>query len=203
MYKSQLLEVVKRKQSRSNRVETEEILEKLVESNKEDKKAFQTSLSGNWRLLWSSQTADANPLQTPASVLGGDCYQVVDEQGGAEGPRVENVVVWPSLGNLTLRGGAALRRESQTECVITINSFTLELGDLSLPLLKLTDTVPVAVRDVAKVKAGSQLVTVTSSDKAERVLNRRQGTLKVLYVDREGLRVSQGDNSLLYVHQRQ
>lgn len=34
MYKSQLLEVVKRKQSRSNRVETEEILEKLVESNK-------------------------------------------------------------------------------------------------------------------------------------------------------------------------
>jgi hypothetical protein len=48
-----------------------------------------------------------------------------------------------------------------------------------------------------RVKSGSQVVTVS---KGSRQLNKRQGELEQLYVDSEGLRVSRGDNGLLYLY---
>ena len=36
--------------------------------------------------------------------------------------------------------------------------------------------------------------------KGSRQLNKRQGELEQLYVDSEGLRVSRGDNGLLYLY---
>jgi hypothetical protein len=120
--------------------------------------------------------------------------------------RAENVVTWPSLG-ATLRGGAASERVGPSRFQVTIDSFTLELGPLRLPLLRITDAAPaVVVRDAPTVREGSQLVTVSGGSGGERVLNKRTGWLEVLYLDGGGggqgpLRVSRADTGLLYLHQ--
>jgi len=48
-----------------------------------------------------------------------------------------------------------------------------------------------------RVKSGSQVVTVS---KGSRQLNKRLGELEQLYLDSEGLRISRGDNGLLYLY---
>ncbi len=121
--------------------------------------------------------------------------------------RAENVVTWPSLG-ATLRGGAASERVGPSRFQVTIDSFTLELGPLRLPLLRITDAAPAIVaRDAPTVREGSQLVTVGRGAGGERVLNQRTGWLEVLYLDggsdgQGPLRVSRADTGLLYLHQR-
>jgi len=50
-------------------------------------------LNGRWKLLWSSQTADVNPLATPDSVLGGESIQEVTLSRERFG-RLDNIVQW-------------------------------------------------------------------------------------------------------------
>lgn len=201
--KSQLAQAVELNQGREARQRVEGILEELI--------ALQgpieprSKLLGDWRLIWSSQTADAFPFAKPSVVLGGDCIQRISgeaQSGLTKQPailRVENLVIWPFLGGLTLNGGASLEALDATRSILRIDDFALELGSRSLPLLELTQVAPISVRDAPVVKAGSQLVTV-SNDKT-RVLNAREGFLDLLYFDEEGLRVTQsGDTGLLYIH---
>ena len=110
-------------------------------------------------------------------------------------------MVWPWLGNLTLNGGATLETINATRSILRIDSFRLEMGDSSLQLLELTNLAPVTLRDALVVREGSQLVTVSQGK--ERVLNKREGYLDLLYFDDQGLRVTIGDNGLLYVHLRE
>lgn len=108
---------------------------------------------------------------------------------------------------MTLRGGAASERYGPNRFNVTIDSFTLDIGPLSLPLLRLTSAAPaVVVRDAPRVREGSQVVTVSRGAAGERVLNKRSGWLEVLYIDdgndgMEPLRVSRADTGLLYLHQ--
>ncbi len=121
--------------------------------------------------------------------------------------RAENIVSWPSLG-LTLRGGAASERVAPNRFNLTIDSFTLDVGSVSVPLLRLTSSAPaLVVRDAPAVREGSQLVSAGTASARQRVLNKRQGWLEVLYVDKGGagrgpLRVSRADTGLLYLHER-
>ena len=106
-----------------------------------------------------------------------------------------------------MRGGASSERAGPNRFNVTIDSFTLELGPLRLPLLRLTEAAPaVVVRDAPAVREGSQLVSVGGGAAGPRVLNRPRGWLEVLYLDEGGkgrgrLRVSRADTGLIYLHE--
>ena len=197
--KAALALAVEVKQGREARSRVEGILEELIALQGPLEK--REKLPGLWTLIWSSQTADSNPFAKPSSVLGGDCFQRITPEDGiaeAASARAENLVVWPFLGGLTLNGGATLEPVNATRSILRIDSFRLELGDATLQLLELTKLAPVTLRDAPVVREGSQLVTVSRGN--ERVLNKREGYLDILYFDDEGLRVTVGDNGLLYAH---
>lgn len=66
---------------------------------------------------------------------------------------MENIVFWPSLGGLLLRGGAAYTEAGGDKTVVTIDSFTLEGKrpfEFELPLLKLTDSTDFRVQDAPR-----------------------------------------------------
>ena len=71
--KTKLREAVSLRQSKEHRRTVETILEDLVQISSQ--KLPNAGIDGRWRLVWSSQTAEANPFAKPSSVLGGDCYQ--------------------------------------------------------------------------------------------------------------------------------
>jgi len=191
--KAALAEAVEERQGRDARSRVERILEELIALGGPIER--RDKLAGLWTLIWSSQTADSNPFARPSSVLGGDCFQrIVPEDAGAA--RAENLVVWPMLGGLTLNGGATLEAVNATRSILRIDSFRLELGDISLQLLELTKLAPLTVRDAPIVKQGSQLVSVSKQGN-ERVLNKREGYLDLLYFDDEGLRISIGEQGSL------
>ena len=112
------------------------------------------SVEGIWRLVWSSQTSDSNPFAKPEEVLGGECYQVVSaSEADRRKGRVENIVSWPWLGGLLLRGGATYEETGEGRVVVTIDSFTLEGTSpilFTLPLLKLTDSTEFVVQDAPR-----------------------------------------------------
>jgi len=170
--KAQLFKAVNMNQGKGARELVESILEQLIALEGPIEK--REKLPNLWRLIWSSQTADAFSLALPSSVLGGVCFQRItamsensrgmDGMGGqgetAAETRVENLVIWPFLGGLTLNGGASLEAVDDTRSILRIDSFALELGSTRLPLLELTKIAPVSVRDAPVVKQGSQLVTL-------------------------------------------
>lgn len=196
--KKQLSAAVELNQGREARVRVEGILEQLIGLG--GRIEPRAKLPGVWQLIWSSQTADSFPLAKPTSVLGGDCLQrITAPSGNSKEARVENLVIWPFLGGLTLNGGATLETVDDTRSILRIDSFALELGTASLPLLELTKIAAVSVNDAPIVKQGSQLVSVSTGNK--RVLNTREGFLDLLYFDEEGLRVTRSpDNGLIYLH---
>lgn len=179
--KAQLFKAVNMNQGKGARELVESILEQLIALEGPIEK--REKLPNLWRLIWSSQTADAFSLALPSSVLGGVCFQRItamsengrgmDGMGGGKKPdetRVENLVIWPFLGGLTLNGGASLEAVDDTRSILRIDSFALELGSTRLPLLELTKIAPVSVRDAPVVKQGSQLVTLKKVTSTKLVL---------------------------------
>jgi len=71
--KAQLEEAVNRNQGKGARELVESILEQLIALEGPIEK--RDKLPNLWRLIWSSQTADAFSLALPSSVLGGVCFQ--------------------------------------------------------------------------------------------------------------------------------
>ncbi len=113
--RTELLEAMALKQSRSSRLRVEALLELLLREQKP--LSGQVSTDGLWRLRWSTQTSDANPLATPDSVLGGVCFQRISDAprsgwGAKKIARAENIVQWKVLSEpVRLIGGASLERQ--------------------------------------------------------------------------------------------
>ena len=99
---TQLKSLLTQRQSADSRAAVEEAIQSLatvpLDLGPQD-------LSGRWRLLWSSQTADVNPFATPDEVLGGCCFQEICLSADRSG-RLDNVVQWAD--GWRLIGGAAV-----------------------------------------------------------------------------------------------
>ena len=171
--KRRLAAAVAQKQSAESRQNVEELLEELVAIGGTPGGLESQDLSGRWVLAWSSQTADAWPFALPSEVLGGDCFQDIDKAPGAGIGRVCNIVDWPALG-MTLRGGAALETVNATRSIIRIDSFTLEIGPLSLPLLSLTNSsgFEITANDAPKVPPRNQGAGLTRNARLARAHSR-------------------------------
>jgi hypothetical protein len=101
-----LLASVTQRQSRTARKTVEAAVEAVVS---EARPLFFSSPKrddGVWRLLWSSQTADANPWAMPSSVLGGQCVQRI----ASKERLVQNIVRWGRSGkdSIELVGSASV-----------------------------------------------------------------------------------------------
>ena len=89
-------------------------------------------LNGRWKLLWSSQTADVNPLATPDSVLGGESIQEVTLSRERCG-RLDNIVQWAPRWQLV--GGATLSPAASgppggARSILSVDSVVVELGGM-------------------------------------------------------------------------
>jgi hypothetical protein len=71
---------------------------------------------------------------------------------------VENIVSWPWLGGLLLRGGATYEETGKGRVVVTIDSFTLEGTSpisFTFPLLKIADSTEFVVQDAPRLPESS------------------------------------------------
>jgi len=99
---TQLKSLLTQRQSAASRAAVEEAIQSLATAPLD---LGPQVLSGRWRLLWSSQTADVNPFATPDEVLGGCCFQEICLSADGSG-RLDNVVLWAD--GWRLIGGAAV-----------------------------------------------------------------------------------------------
>lgn len=135
---------------------------------------------GVWRLRWSQQAADANPLQ---KALAGS---VRNEQVIVDG-RLDNVVSFaPSV---TLRAMAACRPLSDTRTGVNIDGVQLELGPWKYAS---GSCVVCTFVTVYRVPLGS----------VQRQQTDGGGYIDWLYLDEE-LRVTRGNKGSLFVHTRE
>jgi len=106
--------------------DVEKAVDDLVKNNPTEAPADLTILAGKWRLLWSSQTADANWLQKATSNIPN--WQIVKPETG----RFENLVRF--LPGVRLRARARSEAVSETRRSVNIEGADLELGGLKIPL---------------------------------------------------------------------
>ncbi|KAH7366557.1 hypothetical protein KP509_18G084800 [Ceratopteris richardii] len=118
--RQQLLQAV------SSGVGVEKIVEKLIDENPTKNPADLQHLAGKWRLIWSSQGADANWLQK--STIGFPNWQIVEAETG----RLQNVVQF--FPGLKLRARARSQATSLQRRDVNIEGASLEVGSLSVPL---------------------------------------------------------------------
>lgn len=104
-----------------------EAVEELASVNPTSSPADSSLLDGKWRLIWSSQASDANRLQQLSAGIASN-WQVIQQ----EIQRLENVV--EILPGLRLRAGADTKVVSPTRTEVQINSATVEIGGLKVPL---------------------------------------------------------------------
>eukprot|EP00250_Pteridium_aquilinum_P003194 c13514_g1_i1 orf=81-1430(+) len=104
----------------------EKVIEELVPANPTKNSADLRYLSGKWRLVWSSQAADANWLQK--ATTGFPSWQIVKADTG----RLENLVEF--FPGLKLRARARSEATSAQCRDVNIEGATLEIGSLELPL---------------------------------------------------------------------
>eukprot|EP00270_Netrium_digitus_P007951 TRINITY_DN2339_c0_g1_i4.p1 TRINITY_DN2339_c0_g1~~TRINITY_DN2339_c0_g1_i4.p1 ORF type:complete len:427 (+),score=68.97 TRINITY_DN2339_c0_g1_i4:44-1282(+) len=107
--------------------EMKKVIEQFAASNPTEAPAKSPELEGRWRLVWSSQAADANRLQRWTAGLAAN-WQIID----GEAMRLENVVEF--LPGLKLRAGADTTVTSDIRTDVNINTATLEVGSLKIPL---------------------------------------------------------------------
>lgn len=185
--KTEVMGLVKLPQRKKEKKRTEELLLDLARCNPVAQPARNRRLVGRWRLAWSSQTA--NRFLRPDNVLGGYSTQDISVQDGKT--TVENAVRWPGwdLGLLG-RASAQVDPKDRQGCKLKlrIDSFELEVGGKEVQLLRSVLSTPkMSVRDTPNGK--------------RRVLNQREGSITVLYLD-DDIRVTLADNGLLFMHQR-
>lgn len=185
--KVELMGLVKLPQRKKEKKRTEELLMDLARSNPVAQPARNRRLVGRWRLAWSSQTS--NRFLRPDNVLGGYSTQDISVQGGTI--TVENAVRWPGWDLCLLgRARAQVDPKDRQGCTLKlrIDSFELEAGEKKVQLLKSVLSTPkLSIRDAPGGK--------------RRVLNQREGSITVLYLDND-IRVTLADNGLLFMHQR-
>lgn len=185
--KLELSRLVSRPQRRKEKERTEELLVDLARCNPVRQPAKSVGLVGRWRLAWSSQTS--NRFLRPDNVLGGYSTQDIHVQDGKT--MVENAVRWPGWG-LCLVGRAAAQVDPKdrhgSKLKLRIDSFGLGFGGKEVQLLK-------------SVLGTPKLTVKDTPSGNERVLNQREGSITVLYLD-EDIRVTLADNGLLFLHQR-
>lgn len=104
----------------------EEVIEELVPTNPIKNTADLEHLAGKWRLVWSSQAADANWLQK--ATTGFPSWQIVKAESG----RLENLVEF--FPGLRLRARARSEASSTQRRDVNIEGATLEVGSVELPL---------------------------------------------------------------------
>eukprot|EP00245_Coleochaete_scutata_P005884 TRINITY_DN19859_c0_g1_i1.p1 TRINITY_DN19859_c0_g1~~TRINITY_DN19859_c0_g1_i1.p1 ORF type:complete len:431 (-),score=75.34 TRINITY_DN19859_c0_g1_i1:392-1684(-) len=105
----------------------EKAIEEIVPLNPTAAPAASEMLPGKWRLIWSSQASDANPLQKLGTRVTN--FQLID----AETSRLENLVEVAG-GFLKLRAGASTKTASDIRTDVNIDGGVLEIGALSIPL---------------------------------------------------------------------
>lgn len=118
-------------QAISSRRGVEKVIDELVPTNPTENSAELQHLSGKWRLVWSSQAADANWLQKVTT--GFSSWQIVEADTG----RLQNLVEF--FPGLKLRARARSEATSPQRRDVNIEGAALELGSLELPL-KITGT---------------------------------------------------------------
>lgn len=186
-----LAPLLSRRQSSSARKAVEAMIASLLPRAPPRLTAAQ--LNGRWRLLWSSQTADVNPLATPDSVLGGSSIQEVTLSRTRCG-RLDNIVQWGPRWQLV--GGATLSPAASgpsTRSILSVDSVVIELGgarfDFSLSrLAKLIDR--------TKRERSEDADTGAEDDDSVGC-----GWIECVYLD-EPLRISRDNAGFLYVHSR-
>lgn len=104
----------------------EKEIDELIRNNPTKVPTDLSILAGKWRLLWSSQTADANWLQKATSNIPN--WQIVKPETG----RFENLVRF--LPGVRLRARARSEAISETRRSVNIEGADLELGGLKFPL---------------------------------------------------------------------
>jgi hypothetical protein len=153
-----------------------------------------SELSGRWRLAWSSQTADVNPIATADSVLGGQCFQDITLSADGCG-RLDNVVEWAPRWRLV--GGAAVEPAvdlgRQSALLLSVDSTVFEMGgarfDFSLSrFAKLVD----------RTKRERSEVEGTGAD-ADDLVGR--GWLECIFLQ-DDLRISRDNTGFYYIHER-
>ena len=152
-----------------------------------------STLTGRWKLLWSSQTADVNPFAYPDSVLGGHCFQEIELTTEGHG-RVNNVVEWAPRSRLI--GGAAVApaSESASRSILSIDSAVLELGGRRLDF-----SLSRFARLIDRTKRKRSEGEGTGADAGDLV---GRGWLECLYLDAD-LRISRDNTGFLYIHSRE
>ena len=115
-----LASLMEQRQSSANRAAIEEIIGALPAMSS----SVGDAINGRWKLRWSSQTADVNPLATPDSVLGGCCYQDIELDDGVG--RLDNIVEWAE--DWRLVGGAAVAPAGGPRSTLSVDSAVFELG---------------------------------------------------------------------------
>ncbi|KAG0574776.1 hypothetical protein KC19_VG290200 [Ceratodon purpureus] len=108
----------------NNNVEKE--IDELIKNNPTKAPTDLSILAGKWRLLWSSQTPDANWLQKATSNIPN--WQIVKPETG----RLENLVRF--LPGVRLRAKARSEAVSETRRSVNIEGADLELGSFKFPL---------------------------------------------------------------------
>ena len=192
-----LAPLLSRRQSSSARKAVEAMIASLLPRAPPRLTAGQ--LNGRWRLLWSSQTADVNPLATPDSVLGGSSIQEVTLSRERYG-RLDNIVQWAPRWQLV--GGATLSPAASgpsARSILSVDSVVVELGgarfDFSLSrLAKLIDR-------TKRQQSEAEGTGAEGKGKADTDKDIGRGWLECIYLD-EPLRISRDNTGLLYVHSR-
>ena len=188
-----LAPLLSRRQSSSAREAVETMIASLTPRAPPRLSAGQ--LNGRWKLLWSSQTADVNPLATPDSVLGGESIQEVTLSRERCG-RLDNIVQWAPRWQLV--GGATLSPAAGgpsggARSILSVDSVVVELGGMRFDF---------SLSWLAKLIDGAK--RQESEDEgtgAEEQGDLGRGWLECIYLD-EPLRISRDNTGLLYVHSR-
>ncbi|KAI5066424.1 hypothetical protein GOP47_0019048 [Adiantum capillus-veneris] len=113
-------------QAISSGQDVQRVIEELIPTNPLKNSADLQYLSGKWRLVWSSQAADANWLQK--ATTGFPSWQIVEAETG----RLQNLVEF--FPGFKLRARARSEATSAQCRDVNIEGASLEVGALELPL---------------------------------------------------------------------
>jgi hypothetical protein len=189
--KEQLLRAIKRRQSIPARIGVEKAIQDLI-ALRLPVKPLQP---GVYRTVWTSVSSDSflGAGTSPASILGGSSYQVIDKSF----KMAENVVIW-RLGGFVLRmvGSASIspiKREAKYALTIRGLEFRWGVRDKMSPEQK-------GLLGEAAILSGSKFTALSLLDGES--LRNGVGTLDLLYFDGR-LRISKDEKTgITYIHDK-